>query len=143
MLSKRPQTTRARPKTSFAAPKPEQNDRLPDLIDLLRHAGIEDTTLTDRERAELEKVTARAVRKWRHQQLARRKRKPPPAKPAPMQPERVTYSVTDFCQAFGISRAFFYKLQAAGRGPRTVKVGRRTFITVEAADRWIKAKKTC
>jgi predicted DNA-binding transcriptional regulator AlpA len=46
------------------------------------------------------------------------------------------YSVREFCQAHGISRALFYKLEAAGRGPRVMKIGRRTLISKVAAEEW-------
>lgn len=45
-------------------------------------------------------------------------------------------SVSDFCRAHGISRALFYKLLREGRGPRVMKVGRRTLISCEAAEQW-------
>ncbi len=47
-----------------------------------------------------------------------------------------SYSVADFCRAHGISRALFYKLLREGRGPRVMKVGRRTLISREAAEQW-------
>lgn len=49
-----------------------------------------------------------------------------------------TYSVKDFCQSFGISIPMFYKLSREGKGPRLMKVGRRTLISSEAADQWRK-----
>lgn len=45
-------------------------------------------------------------------------------------------SVRAFCLAHGISRSFFYRLLRRGEGPAVVKVGARTFITREAAQRW-------
>lgn len=45
-------------------------------------------------------------------------------------------SVADFCQSFRISRSFIYKLWKAGEGPRVLKVGNRTLISVEAASEW-------
>jgi hypothetical protein len=47
-----------------------------------------------------------------------------------------TYSVSAFCEAHGISRGFLYQLWTEGRGPRRTKLGRRTFITGEAAATW-------
>jgi hypothetical protein len=55
---------------------------------------------------------------------------PPPPMP------RLALSITDFCQAHGISEAFFYKLKKGGEGPRMMKVGTRTLITFEAASDW-------
>lgn len=45
-------------------------------------------------------------------------------------------SVIEFCRSFGISRSMFYKLLREGRGPRLMKIGRRTLITPEAAQEW-------
>lgn len=55
---------------------------------------------------------------------------PPPATP------RLALSIREFCSAFGISEAFFYKLKKQGRGPRVMKLGRRTLIAIEAAAEW-------
>lgn len=52
-------------------------------------------------------------------------------------PLRTTLSIAELCEELGISKSFFYKLQAKGRGPATLKMGRRTLITREAADTWI------
>jgi predicted DNA-binding transcriptional regulator AlpA len=46
------------------------------------------------------------------------------------------YSVAEFCQAHRISRGTFYKLLGDGRGPTTVKIGRRTLISNESAAEW-------
>ena len=46
------------------------------------------------------------------------------------------YSPAEFADAHRISRATLYKLWAEGRGPRRVKVGRRTLIPGEAAAEW-------
>jgi predicted DNA-binding transcriptional regulator AlpA len=55
-----------------------------------------------------------------------------PRPPAP----RLTLSIPEFCDAHGISEAFFYKLKKRGEGPRAMKVGARTLITFEAAAEW-------
>jgi predicted DNA-binding transcriptional regulator AlpA len=47
-----------------------------------------------------------------------------------------TYTVPSFCEAHGISRGFLYQLWSEGRGPRRTKLGRRTFVTREAAAIW-------
>ena len=49
------------------------------------------------------------------------------------------YSVPGFCQAVGISKSLFYKLCQEGRGPKTLKVGRRTLVSKSAAAEWITA----
>jgi hypothetical protein len=49
------------------------------------------------------------------------------------------YTVIEFCKEHGdISKVFFYKLLKLGKGPRLMKVGRRTLITAEAAADWRK-----
>jgi predicted DNA-binding transcriptional regulator AlpA len=52
--------------------------------------------------------------------------------------ERPCFSVSEFCELHGISRAFFYLLQREKRGPSVMKVGRRTLVSVEAAAEWRK-----
>jgi hypothetical protein len=48
----------------------------------------------------------------------------------------LVFTVPEFCEAHGISRALFYILQREGRGPRVMKCGRRTLIAREAAEAW-------
>ena len=50
--------------------------------------------------------------------------------------ERATYSVYDFCVAHGITKVMFYKMLKDGRGPKIMKVGTRTLISLEAASDW-------
>jgi predicted DNA-binding transcriptional regulator AlpA len=50
------------------------------------------------------------------------------------------FSVPSFCAAFGISQAFFFKLQSEGRGPRLTRIGSRVFISHTAADDWCRAR---
>lgn len=47
-----------------------------------------------------------------------------------------TQSVDDFCKSHSISKAFFYNLVKDGKGPRLMKVGRRTLVSAEAAKEW-------
>ena len=49
-----------------------------------------------------------------------------------------SYSVTDLCDLANISKALFYKSVRNGWGPRITKIGRRTIITAEAAETWLK-----
>jgi predicted DNA-binding transcriptional regulator AlpA len=58
------------------------------------------------------------------------RRDPPSSEP------RLALSIPQFCAAFGISADFFYKLKRQGQGPRLMKVGKRTLISVAAADAW-------
>jgi predicted DNA-binding transcriptional regulator AlpA len=46
------------------------------------------------------------------------------------------YSVAEFCDAYGISRASFYILSNKGNAPASFQVGRRRLIMVEAAQAW-------
>lgn len=45
-------------------------------------------------------------------------------------------SIDGFCEAHGISRAYFFKLQRLGLGPDVMAIGRRRLISIEAAARW-------
>ena len=47
-----------------------------------------------------------------------------------------TYTIPEFCDAYSISRSKFYEILKAGFGPRIMKVGRRTLISVKAAEKW-------
>jgi len=48
-----------------------------------------------------------------------------------------TFSINSFCEAYGISRALFYKLQNEGRAPKTFNLGRRVMISKDAARAWL------
>lgn len=47
-----------------------------------------------------------------------------------------TYTVAAFCQAHHIARSYFYALLKQGKGPEIYKLGRRTYISGEAAAAW-------
>ena len=49
---------------------------------------------------------------------------------------RLALSILEFCAAFGISDDFYYKLKRQSQGPREMKVGKRTLISLAAADEW-------
>lgn len=53
-----------------------------------------------------------------------------------MEPHKIVYSVQEFCDAHQVGRNLFYKMLAAGIGPKILKLGRRTLITHEAAACW-------
>ena len=40
-------------------------------------------------------------------------------------------TIQEFCDSFRITEGFFYKLKKQGLGPREMKVGTRTLISVE------------
>jgi hypothetical protein len=48
----------------------------------------------------------------------------------------LAFSVSEFCRLHSIGRSLFYVLVKAGQGPRTMRVGRRTLISIEAAEAW-------
>ena len=50
--------------------------------------------------------------------------------------EAQAQTVDEFCQGHRICRATFYNLVKTNRGPRLMKVGSRTLISVEAAADW-------
>jgi predicted DNA-binding transcriptional regulator AlpA len=50
------------------------------------------------------------------------------------------FTVPEFCEAHGrMSRFLFYELVKGGKGPRLMKIGRRTLISQEAAADWRRA----
>lgn len=49
---------------------------------------------------------------------------------------RLVWTIDEFCQSHGISRATFYNLRKRGAAPRVMKVGARTLISDEAAANW-------
>ena len=63
-----------------------------------------------------------------------RSRDPDDDEPPP--PPRLAVSILEFCDAFSISEGMYYKLKKQGLGPREMKVGTRTLISMEAADEW-------
>lgn len=50
--------------------------------------------------------------------------------------QKHTYTIDEFCQLHNISRTTFYSLMKQGNGPAIMKVGRRTLISVVAAEKW-------
>ncbi|HRP94892.1 MAG TPA: hypothetical protein PL143_01450 [Rhodocyclaceae bacterium] len=50
--------------------------------------------------------------------------------------DKPVYEVPEFCADHGISKVHLYALWKEGRGPRRMKVGRRVFVTREAAAEW-------
>jgi hypothetical protein len=50
------------------------------------------------------------------------------------------FGIPEFCRRHHISQSFYFKLQALGLGPDTMRVGRRVLITTVAAARWRKQR---
>ena len=57
-------------------------------------------------------------------------------KPHSMDPNLLAMSIKAFCALHAISEDQFYKMQREGWGPTTMKVGSRTLISRESAQRW-------
>ncbi|SIN88788.1 hypothetical protein SAMN05443247_00474 [Bradyrhizobium erythrophlei] len=55
---------------------------------------------------------------------------------------RAAYSIPEFCEAHRICEAFYYKLRAAGLGPREMRTLRKVTISIEAAEEWRRARET-
>jgi hypothetical protein len=52
-------------------------------------------------------------------------------------PERVAYTIREFCALYHIGRTNFYVLQKAGEGPVELRAGpRKVLITVRSAQEW-------
>lgn len=50
--------------------------------------------------------------------------------------EKRALSVAEFCRSYSISKSTFYKLARNGTGPKLMRVGERTLISLEAIDEW-------
>jgi hypothetical protein len=61
-------------------------------------------------------------------------------KPTEAEVPRAAYSIPEFCKAHRICEAFYYKLRAAGLGPREMRTLRKVTISVEAAEEWRRAR---
>lgn len=51
---------------------------------------------------------------------------------------KLAYTVPQFCEATCVSKTHLYALIKEDRGPRLMKVGRRTLISAQAAADWCK-----
>ena len=49
----------------------------------------------------------------------------------------LSYSVKQFCNIVGISRATLYAQWQKGDGPKSINIGKRRLITHEAATEWL------
>jgi hypothetical protein len=75
----------------------------------------------------------------RRTKVEKKTRDRPQARAPPTLPsaEIRAYSIPEFCKTHGgISQSYFHALVAKGRGPRLMKVGARTMVSVEAAAEW-------
>lgn len=51
-------------------------------------------------------------------------------------PSRFAFSIEEFCEAHGFSRATYFSQKRMGHGPREMRVGNRVLISIEAAADW-------
>ena len=51
-------------------------------------------------------------------------------------PPRLALSILESCDAHGISDRFYYKLKKQRKGPREMRLGKRTLVTFESAAEW-------
>lgn len=56
--------------------------------------------------------------------------------PAEREVPRAAFTIKEFCEAHRISEAMYFKLRAAGLGPREMRALRKVTISVEAAAHW-------
>ena len=54
--------------------------------------------------------------------------------------ERDAYRIPEFCSRHGISPAMYFKLAAAGEGPRVMRVGKRVLISRETSAEWRRSR---
>lgn len=52
---------------------------------------------------------------------------------------RLGMSIAEFCNRAGFSERHFFRLDARGEAPKTVRVGRRRLILEETAQAWLRA----
>lgn len=53
-----------------------------------------------------------------------------------MAAKKPVYTIEEFCEAHEITKPFYHKLRKLGLGPREMVVGRRKYVTQEAAAEW-------
>lgn len=51
--------------------------------------------------------------------------------------EKRNLSIQEFLTAYGLSKSNFYRLLADGKGPKTLKLGKRRLVPVAEAETWI------
>jgi hypothetical protein len=52
----------------------------------------------------------------------------------------MAFTIKEFCAAHRICEAFYYRLRAAGLGPREMRALRKVTISIEAAAEWRRAR---
>lgn len=51
-------------------------------------------------------------------------------------PDKLALTIHDFCRLHSISEFLFYQLDKEGRAPKTMAVGSKRLISIEAAAAW-------
>lgn len=51
-----------------------------------------------------------------------------------------TYTIDEFCRLYNIGRTTFYCLMKEGNGPEVKKIGRKTLISIHAAEKWLSSQ---
>jgi hypothetical protein len=51
-----------------------------------------------------------------------------------------SYTIEEWCELRRISRGMFYKMDAAGRAPRTHNAGRKRLVSPEADAAWLRER---
>ena len=54
----------------------------------------------------------------------------------PADSEPAAYTIKQWCERWHISPPMYFKLQRAGGGPQTLRIGRRVLISIEADKAW-------
>jgi hypothetical protein len=57
-------------------------------------------------------------------------------KPTPSAGPPLAFTVAEFAQAHRLSVSMYYKLKAQGLAPAEMIVGKRRYVSFEAAERW-------
>jgi hypothetical protein len=55
---------------------------------------------------------------------------------------RAAFTIKEFCEAHRLSEAMYFKLRNAGLGPREMRALGKVTISIEAAERWRRARET-
>ncbi|MHB0918877.1 MAG: hypothetical protein ACYC1G_13995 [Thiobacillus sp.] len=49
---------------------------------------------------------------------------------------KLAFTITEFCEAFKISRGRLHELDRAGLGPKTYRIASRPYVSLGAAQEW-------
>lgn len=51
--------------------------------------------------------------------------------------EKMAFTVTEFCKAYGVSRGRFHELQQVGLAPKVYYIASKPYVSRKAADEWM------